>query len=134
MVGKKDSFRITGSARRVLNVGYGVRINRRVWEIASMGDHRRPGLGTDPDIVLQERSLVSPRFGEYRVIICPSIAGVMENCTHLRLANDVTEIRCPISRVHVDQHDTGSWAGQLQENPFWATCCPYANPVADVQP
>ena len=133
MVCEKDPFRVPGGARCVLNIGDGVWINGRVWEIASMGDHSGPGLCADPDIVLKDGGLAGSRFGEYRVVICTGIARVMENCKYVRLAKDVTEVRCTIGRIHGDEDETVFGAGELQENPFCTTCCPNSDAVAGVQ-
>src|SRR5271163_2078413 len=130
MVREKNPFRIASSARCVLNVRDITLANGRVWEVASIGDHGRPGVSSDPDIEFKGRDLAGSRFGEDRVVIRTSIARVTENSAHVRLVNDVTEIRCTISGIHGDEHETILGAGELQKNPFCATCCPYSNSVA----
>src|ERR1700677_3241101 len=109
-------------------------INGCVRAVASIADHRAPGVRADPDIERKSRGLAGSCFGEYCVIIRTGIARVMENCTYVRLAKNVAKICGTIGGVHGDEDETVFGTGELQQNPLCTTCCPYAYAVARAQP
>ena len=117
-------------AGRVLDVGHVVGRGVEGRYIAAAVEEVLPGVGADPDGVIEAEVLAVRRMLEDLAVVRAFVRFAEEERLDAGAPQDIFEFVGAIRRVDVDQDDTGPRRGVLQEDPFGAVRRPDADAFA----